>query len=216
MPPSPARASQAAGGGKPRAPAPSPPWPLALLPARTSGCDHTGAPGPQPGRVGVGQGLSVESQALSAHPRGRGIPKRGPHTGQPAWEAMGSSRDPLSPDSLITARQLHPPRFLQPSPSVRLGILKHDLSAVGVQTPGPRAAGYKGACVWSLPEFITNPADGSLVSLVNLALFSPVGPGPQRPRGLWNACPSHPPPQLSSGAGGVISPISHTGHRLAG
>lgn len=41
-----------------------------LFSGRTSGYDHTGAPGPWPGQVGMGQGLFVDSQALSAGPWG--------------------------------------------------------------------------------------------------------------------------------------------------
>lgn len=91
--------------GSPAAPAACP------CSVRTSGYDHTGAPGPWPGQVGVGQGLFVDSWALSAGPWGSA------YLSEDFMLAtgLGQPQDPPEPQTqLITIKKLPITPSLQP------------------------------------------------------------------------------------------------------
>lgn len=180
------------GRGESWGPAPSPPqrWPCSL---RGPPGVTTQGPWLPARQVGVGRGLSVESQALSAHPRAACLVRT--HAGQAG--KPGAAPGPPSPDPAYRCRASRP------------RVLEDDLSAVGVADCRPGS----GLC-WVYHELCRRIP----VHSVQFALFPSFSTARTRPRGPGQpeCLPSPCLPPAHSRVGGVLSPTSHGCQSLTG
>ena len=171
------------GRGEPRGPAPSLPW---RWPCSLQGPPGVTTQGPwvPARRVGVGRGLSVESQALSAHPRAACLVRT--HAGQPG--KPGAAPGSLSPEQAYR-RCASRPR-----------VLEDDLSAVGVADCRPGS----GLC-WVYHELCRRIP----VRSVQFALFPNFSTARTRPRGPGSPECRPSPCLLPGSQRGCWSPLTH-------